>query len=242
MPELAERVSIRNQLDAPIKAAALGARSPSLPVLSELHELLPGGLRRGSTVSVTGSLSLLLALLAEASAEGAWCVLVDLPVGSTTRIGAEAARDFGIDLSRLPVVPAAGENWTNVVGALLDAFDIVAARAPARLADGDLRRLAARARSRDSVLLPFVAGSRWPTADLRLTAEPGEWVGIGDGHGRLARRRMRVSVEGRGQAVRSREVTLWLPGGRGGVEPYEVAVELRSPSNVVELGARRTAG
>jgi hypothetical protein len=95
-----------------------------------LHELLPGGLRRGSTVSVSGSLSLLLALLAEASAEGAWCVLVDLPLGSATRLGTEAARDFGIDLSRLPVVPAAGESWTNVVGALLDAFDIVAARAP----------------------------------------------------------------------------------------------------------------
>jgi hypothetical protein len=213
-------------------------------VHSALYDVLPGGLRRGSTVSVTGSLSLLLALLAEASAEGAWCVLVDLPVGSATQLGAEAARDFGVDLSRLPVVPAAGENWTNVVGALLDAFDIVAARAPARLADGDLRRLAARARSRDSVLLPYLAGGRWPTADLRLTAEPGEWSGIGDGHGRLARRRMRVSVEGRGQAARSREVTLWLPGGRGGVEPYdaEVApVELRSQSNVVDIDARRTA-
>jgi len=200
-------------------------------VHSALRGLLPDGLRRGSTVSVSGSLSLLLTLLAEASASGAWCVLVDLPAGSATRLSAEAARDFGIDLTRLPVVPAAGESWTNVVGALLDAFDIVAARAPARLSDADLRRLAARARSRDSVLLPFLggerwigsAGGRWPTADLRLTAEPGEWSGIGDGHGRLARRRMRVRVEGRGQAARSREVTLWLPGGRGGAEPYEVA-------------------
>jgi hypothetical protein len=202
-----------------------------------LHDLLPDGLRRGSTVSVSGSLSLLLALLADASAEGAWCVLVDLPVGSATRLGAEAARDYGIDLARLPVVPAAGESWTNVVGALLDAFDIVAARAPARLADGDLRRLAARARSRDSVLLPFLTGQRWPMADLRLTAEPGEWSGIGDGHGRLARRRMRVSVEGRGQAGRSRRVALWLPGGQGGVEPY--GDEL---APVVELsGVRRSA-
>ncbi|MGN6475050.1 MAG: hypothetical protein ACTHK4_15565 [Mycobacteriales bacterium] len=222
----------------PVSAAALGARSPALPVLPELQDLLPAGLRRGSTVSVTGSFSLLLALLAEASAEGAWCVLVDLPTGSATRLGAEAARDFGVDLSRLPVVPAAGESWTNVVGALVDAFDIVAAQAPARLADGDLRRLAARARSRESVLLPFLAaGARWPSADLRLTAEPGSWTGIGDGHGRLARRRMRVSVEGRGQAARTREVTVWLPGKQGGVEPY-VATAV---APVVELSDVRRA-
>jgi hypothetical protein len=234
MLDQALRNPIRERPAAPIKAAALGARSPSLPIHSALYDLLPDGLRRGSTVSVAGSLSLLLALLAEASAEGAWCVLVDLPVGSATHLGAEAARDFGIELSRLPVVPAAGENWTNVVGALLDAFDIVAARAPARLADGDLRRLASRARSRDSVLLPYLAGGRWPFADLRLTAEPGEWSGIGDGHGRLARRRMRVSVEGRGQAARSREVTLWLPGRLGAVEQYDVVAP------VVEIDTRRT--
>jgi hypothetical protein len=205
-----------------------------------LRDVLPGGLRRGSTVSVSGSFSLLLALLAEASAEGAWCVLVDLPAGTATRIGAEAAHDFGIDLSRLPVVPTAGENWTNVVGALLDAFDIVAARAPARLADGDLRRLAARARSRESVLLPFVGDSgRWPMADLRLAAEPGEWSGIGDGYGRLTRRRMRVQVAGRGHATRSRDVTVWLPGGAGSVEPFDGEHEAAS---VVRLSdVRRTA-
>jgi hypothetical protein len=220
-----------------VTAAALEARAPALPVHPALADLLPGGLRRGSTVSVAGSFSLLLALLAEASAEGAWCVLVDLPVGSATRLGAEAARDLGIDLSRLPVVPTAGQSWTNVVGALLDAFDLVAARVPARLADGELRRLVARARSRQSVLLPYAgsADGRWPIADLRLTAKPGDWSGIGDGHGRLARRRVQVSVEGRGQAARAREVTLWLPGDRGAVQPCDDAV-----ASVVEIATRRT--
>jgi hypothetical protein len=225
----------RERLATPIPGVTVGMRSPSLPVHPALHQLLPGGLRRGSTVSVTGSMSLLLALLAEASADGAWCVLVDLPVGSATRLGAEAARDFGIDLARLPVVPATGESWTNVVGALLDAFDIVAARAPARLADGDLRRLAARARSRESVLVPFLAGGRWPMADLRLTAQPGEWAGIGDGYGRLTRRRIRVSVEGRGQAGRPREAALWLPDERGGVECDDAGT-------VVELAGVRRSG
>jgi hypothetical protein len=198
-------------------------------------------LRRGSTVSVTGSLSLLLALIAEASTEGAWCVLVDLPIGSATRLGAEAARDFGIDLAHLPVVPATGENWTNVVGALLDAFDVVAARAPVRLADGELRRLGARARSRQSVLLPYLAGDgshavRWPMADLRLTAKPGGWAGIGDGHGRLARRRMQVGIEGRGQAVRSREVTLWLPGEQGRIEADAPAASVVALDDIRRTG------
>lgn len=234
--DLAARDPRRERPPAPIAAAALTSRSPSLPVHPALHQLLPDGLRRGSTVSVTGSLSLLLALIAEASAEGAWCVLVDLPNGSATQLGAEAARDLGIDLARLPVVPTTGESWAGVVGALLDAFDVVAARAPARLADGELRRLGARARSRQSVLLPFLAGGRWPMADLRLTAQPGEWDGIGDGYGRLARRRMQVGIAGRGQAVRTREVTLWLPGEQGRVELDEPA------ASVVELSDVRRTG
>jgi hypothetical protein len=196
-------------------------------------------LRRGTTVSVSGSLSLLLALLAEASAEGAWCVLVDLPFGGgAAQLSAEAAADFGIDLARLPLVPCAGESWTTVVGALLDAFDVVAARPPARLPDGDLRRLAARARNRQSILVPVLAaGARWPTADLRLVAEPGGWVGIGEGYGRLSRRQLTVSVDGRGQSARSRSTTLWLPDSRGGA-----AADVESIAPVVELSGVRRSG
>jgi hypothetical protein len=61
-------------------AVDLGRRAaPPLPVAAALAPILPGGLRRGSTVSVTGSLSLLLALLGAASAEGALCALVGFP-------------------------------------------------------------------------------------------------------------------------------------------------------------------
>ena len=48
-----------------------GARTaPPLPVDPALRGVLPDGLRRGSTISVTGSLSLLFALLGTASAGG----------------------------------------------------------------------------------------------------------------------------------------------------------------------------
>jgi hypothetical protein len=198
-------------------AVDLGHRAaPPLPVAPALTPILPDGLRRGSTASVTGSVSLLLALLGAASADGAWCALVGLP-----RISAEAAAEYGIELSRLAIIEQPGSGWTTAVGALLDAVDMVAVRPPtgrSGLAPGDVRRLAARARSRDAVLIPYLgAGGEWPGADVRLTAHPGRWAGIGAGTGRLRARQVDVSAEGRGQAARPRSATLWLPTAGGGV-------------------------
>jgi hypothetical protein len=165
--------------------------------------------------------SLLLALISAASAEGAWCALVGLPT-----ISAEAAVEYGLDLQRLAIVPQPGTSWTTAVGALLDAVDIVALRPPARPVPGDVRRLAARARNRDAVLMPFqpgiaANGDTWPGADVRLAAHDGRWTGIGAGYGRLRQRRLTVTAEGRGSAARSRSSTLWLPAAGGGVDTYE---------------------
>ena len=118
----------------------------------------PDGLRRGSTVSVTGSVSLLLALLGAASADGAWCALVGFP-----RISAEAAGEYGIDLRRLALVPtpdavpAAGRPRSAPCSTPSTSWP------PARpggrgLPPGDVRRLAARARSKDAVLVPYLTG------------------------------------------------------------------------------------
>jgi len=190
--------------------------APALPVTSALETLLPNGLRQGSTVSVSGSVTLLLAVLAAASAEGAWCALVGLPA-----ISAEAARDLGVELSRLPMIRCPGERWVPVVGALLDAMDLVVARPPARLSDGDIRRIAARARSRGAVFVAFSAGrDHWPHSDVRLTAEGGSWDGIGNGHGRLRQRQITVTAHGRGTAAGHRSVALWLPTATGGVQAY----------------------
>ena len=200
----------------------LGHRAaPPLPVHGALGEVLPTGLRRGSTVAVSGSISLLLATLGAASADGAWCALVGFP-----RISAEAAVEYGIELSRLAIIPSPGSGWTTAVGALLDALDVVAARPP-RLVPGDIRRLAARARTREAVLMPYT--DQWPGADVRLHAAPGRWDGIGAGSGRLRARRLEVHAEGRGQAARPRSATLWLPAPGGGVrvdDPVAPVIEL----------------
>lgn len=186
-----------------------------LAVAEALHPVLPDGLRRGSTVSVSNSVSLVLATLGAASDEGAWIALVGFPL-----ISAEVAAGFGIELRRLALVPDPGTQWTVAVGALLDAMDVVAVRPPARaLAPADVRRLAARARKQQSVLVPYLSGAGaatgWPGADVRLRAEDSAWHGTQDGHGRLRARRMIVQAEGRGTAARPRRAELWLPGDSG---------------------------
>ena len=130
-----------------------------LPVAPELSGLLPGrGLRRGSTVAVAtgraapagGGTSLMLALLAEASRAGSWCAVVGVPA-----LGALAAQESGIVLERLALVPNPGPDWPTVVAALIDGVDVVVTAVPGPVSASVTGRLAARARQRGSVLVPF---------------------------------------------------------------------------------------
>ena len=187
--------------------------SPVLPVLPALRSLFPGdGPRRGTVVSVLGGLggtSLLLALLAGVSAAGGWCATVGLPA-----LGPPAAAELGVDLERLAAVPVPGPRWANVTAGLLDGFDAVAIRPPARVRAGDTRRLLGRARERGAVL--FTAGS-WEGAELRMSVSAPRWQGVDEqGHGRLRARCLAVRVEGRGAAARPRLAMLWLPAPGGG--------------------------
>lgn len=189
------------------------------PVAEPLRPLLPGGLHRGSTVVVSGSASLLLALLGAASTAEALIALVGLPTLST-----DAMAEHGIDLSRTALIPDPGSRWTSTIGALLDTVDVVVARPHARLrlATSESQRLAARARTRESILLAYLADpSAWPGADTRIVAEPGMWEGIGSGHGRLRQRQITVTAHGRGGAERARSTTLWLPARDGSVAAIE---------------------
>lgn len=209
--------------------AALAGGDPTgklLPVLSELAEVLPfGGLRRGSTVSVRGSTSLLLALLAEATARGSWAAVVGMP-----HLGVAAAAELGVEVSRLALVPAPGADLVPVVAALLDGVDVVVVGCgvPDRLG---VRRLSARARHRGAVL---IAEDTWPGADVELRCEPGGWQGLGGGPGYLRERQVTVHGTGRGSAARPVRTTLLLPGSGGRVAPAELgAVE---PRVALEVG------
>jgi hypothetical protein len=180
-----------------------------MPVLPELRPLFPGGaLRRGATVGVAaapaaGATSVLLALLTEASRDGSWCAVVGLPT-----LGVAAAAELGVELERLVLVPHPGPDWPTVVAALLDGFDIVSIAAPGAVAPTIATRLAARARQRGAVLMPY--GS-WPAVDLALAAVDPVWHGIDSGRGRLRGRQLSVVSRGRGAAAAARSTHLWLP-------------------------------
>src|SRR5260370_865445 len=81
------------------------ARERGLPVPGALGELLPGGLRRGSGVTVgggtgAGATSAAVALAAAAAAAGEWAAMLDLAGTLGGRAGAEA----GVALDRFAVV------------------------------------------------------------------------------------------------------------------------------------------
>lgn len=175
-----------------------------LPVRAELADLLPlHGLRRGSTVVVRGSTTLLLALLAEATAGGSWAAVVGMP-----SLGVLAAAELGVAIPRLALIPTPGPDYPDVVAALLDGIDLVAVTPQTTRRGPDLaRRLSARARHRESILL--VVGA-WPGADLELDCTETTWSGLGNGHGHLTAQEITVTVRGRGVASRPTSTRITL--------------------------------
>lgn len=206
--ELAGAAGVRRASDLAPSEAGEGT-DRLLPVASELRPLLPaGGLRRGSTVAVTpGAGSLVLALLAQASVTGSWAAVVGMP-----GFGALAAHQAGIALERLALIPRPGPEWPAVTAALLDGIDVVVVAPPGRVTARTASRLAARARQRGGVLMPY---GHWEGADLTLTAGPGRWEGLSAGRGRLRRRELTVTARGRGAAGRPRQVRIRLPDSTG---------------------------
>jgi hypothetical protein len=191
-----------------------------LPVLPELAGLFPrAGLRRGSTVAVLGSASLLLALLAGATANGSWAAVVGVPT-----LGLVAAAELGVEMSRLVLVPRPGADFASVTAALLDGIDLVAVGSD-QVHPQLTRRLSARARHRGAVLLSFGA---WPGAELELRCEPGEWSGLEKGYGHLREREVVVRIQGRGSAARPQRGGLLLPGATGAVARAPSQVALRA--------------
>jgi hypothetical protein len=226
-----------------VRSPAAPAPEPDgrvLPVAAPLARLLPGGgLRRGTTValpSAPAATSLLLALLADASAGGAWAAVVGRP-----GLGLLAAAEAGVRLERLALVPEPGADLMAVTVALLDGMDVVAVagaeRAGVRAADR--QRLAARARQRGAVLLAL--GS-WPGADLELSCADARWHGLGAGAGRLGARRVRLRLHGRGITPAGRSAGLLLPAPGGAVAAAAPATGAERAPRIHGREAERVAG
>lgn len=196
-----------------VAAQAAHARTTGrvLPVSPALSGLLPAsGLRRGSTVAVHSSTSLLLALLAEATAAGSWAAVVGVP-----SLGVAAAAEHGVAVSRLALVPRPGAEYPAVMAALLDGVDLVVTE-PRSIQPSIARRLSARARHRGAVLISL---GPWPAADVELHCARGRWSGLSQGNGHLESRPVVVHAAGRGAAARPLSASLTLPTPAGRVAP-----------------------
>ena len=188
----------------------------ALPVSPVLADLLPDGLRRGSTVGVVGpgGRSLAFSLIATATATGSWAAVVGDP-----DFGLAAAAEAGVALAHLAVVdlsgPTASRQWGAVVAALVGGLDLVLVAPRRQVRATDARRLAARARERGSVLIR-IGDASWPDRpDLELALTGATWEGPEDGYGRLRCRRAEVVATGRGRNARERRALLLLPDARG---------------------------
>ena len=196
------------------------SRAQVLPVIPPLRGFFPdGGLRRGTTVSVSadaagGATLLALALVAAASAAGSWCVAVGLPT-----LGGLAADQMTLDLDHLVFVPWPGGQLAETVAALLDGVDVVLLRPPPHLRSGVARRLVARLRDRRAVLVVLTSGTAWPDrSDIELRVENAHWVGVGPGDGCLRSRLATVTTSGRRASNQRQHRQLWLPAESRAVE------------------------
>ncbi|WP_252370873.1 hypothetical protein [Microbacterium sp. 5K110] len=188
--------------------------APVLPTHPAFSSLLPGGgLRSGSAYAIARSMSLLLALMARPSQDGAWCGVIGMP-----ELGAEAAEKYGLDLDRLVFIPDPGPRWLAVTATIAEVLPVVAVRPPAgsTTARGgtEVTRLAARLRDRGTVLL--VQGA-WPQAEAVIDVADPRWAGVGQGHGYLAGRELTVSVSSK-RTPTARRARMLLPAADGSIE------------------------
>jgi hypothetical protein len=183
------------------------ARDRAVPLEGALADLVPGGtVARGSVLRVTGrpgagATTVGFELAAAVTALGEWAAAIDVDA----TLGPLAAADVGVALERFAVVrrvPPA--RWATVVAALLDGVSLVLAEVPRGVGLGDARRLEARAREREAVLVVAeTRGAVWPgSAAFTLHATGSAWDDLGAGV--LELRRLRVEAEGRGAAARPR--------------------------------------
>ena len=213
----------------PIRLAApAGAvHERRIPVEGTLEALLPeGGIRRGTVVAVGGhgSVTLAMALTAEASRRGSWVAAVGM-----ADLGVAALAERGVDLERWALVdfPAGVRGRgaglaADVLGAVVGGFDLVLLGPGIKVAGATARRLLARMREHGTSLICALGSTPAEVAaglvpEVHLMIEQTLWTGIDDGHGRLLARQAEVTVGGRGAASRPRRTLLWLPSTDGRV-------------------------
>lgn len=213
-------------------------REPSdggdIPLHALLRPLVPGGvLTRGTVVATpprvggtfprSGAVSYLaLALIAGATAGGAWAGVIGFP-----NFGIAAASGLGADLSKVLMLDEPGERWLDAAAVLAGAVDLVLLHAPRRPNAAQLRHLTHRVRPTDRQRgCVLVVTSPWEAAHLALTTRDPRWNGLGEGTGNITGRHVTVTATGRVTRGRDREIELWLPATDGTIGEYAPESEM----------------
>ena len=142
-------------------APAGAAHERRLPVEEALETLLPeGSIRRGTVVAVSGhgSMTLAVALAAEASRRGSWVAAVGM-----ADLGVAALAERGVDLERWALIDLSGRGRdrgtaADVLGAVVGGFDLVLVGPEVRVGGATARRLLARMREHGTSLICALGG------------------------------------------------------------------------------------
>ncbi|RRQ25595.1 hypothetical protein DK926_22795 [Rhodococcus sp. Eu-32] len=205
--------ALRRVDDEPPLAAPGSKTLRTIPVPLPLAELLPhGALARGTALTVTGAGSVLVGIVAAASAAGHHVAIIGQP-----KFGLLAVHEHGGDLSKVAVIAGGGDSL-EVASICLDGVDLVVTTLGGRdIPPTRSRALLARTRSHAAVLI--CTDGRMPGIDLTIDSRLVDVAGIGQGRGRLRSITIDTTIRGRAVQPRTGRYTLTAPtyGDRAGL-------------------------
>ncbi|OZD64632.1 hypothetical protein [Rhodococcus sp. 06-1460-1B] len=190
----------------PLSAAVRGKTLRTMPVPPPLAELLPRrALTRGTAITVAGAGSMLIALIAEASAAGHHVALIGQP-----RLSLLAVHEHGGDLAKVHLVDPGAGDPLDAASICLDGLDLVVTTVHGRdVPPTRARALLARNRRHASVLL--LTDGHMPGIDLTIASTVAGYGGIEQGRGRIKSITLETTVHGRGTPHRTGRYTLTAP-------------------------------
>jgi hypothetical protein len=190
----------------PLIAAVRGKTLRTMPVPPPLAELLPRrALARGTAITVTGAGSILIALVAEASAAGHHVALIGQP-----RLSLLAVHEHGGDLAKVHLVDPGKTDPLDAASICLDGIDLVVTTVHGRdVPPTRARALLSRNRRHGSILA--ITDGRMPGIDLTIASTVHSYGGIEQGRGRIRSITLETTVHGRGTQQRTGRYTLTAP-------------------------------
>lgn len=190
----------------PLTDAVRGKTLRTMPVPPPLAALLPRrALARGTAITVTGAGSMLIALVAEASAAGHHVALIGQP-----RLSLLAVHEHGGDLAKVHLVDPGKTDPLDAASICLDGLDLVVTTVHGRdVPPTRARALVSRNRRHGSVLV--LTDGHMPGIDLTIASTVCGYGGIEQGRGRIRSITLDTTVHGRGIQQRTGRYTLTAP-------------------------------